>query len=126
MTPTKTWPLIGAALGGLAVVLGAFAAHGLHDMLAANDRLDTWELAARYQMYHALALVAMGWLGRERSGVMLNVTGTCFTLGAVIFSGSLYVLAATNIGWLGAITPVGGTLLIVGWVCLVITVYRSR
>ncbi len=94
---------------------GAFAAHGLEKTLDERG-LALFETAARYQMYHALALVAVGLLiGQGRGGGALGVAGWSFLGGSIVFSGSLYALALTGIKWLGAITPIGGVLFLVGW-----------
>jgi uncharacterized membrane protein YgdD (TMEM256/DUF423 family) len=115
------WIRAGAILGGLAVAAGAFGAHGLKSRVSAPS-LEIFETTARYQMYHALALLAVGILARmavkEPPGPALAVAGWCFVVGTLIFSGTLYGLVLTGKTWLGAITPIGGTLLIVGWVAL--------
>jgi len=112
------WLRLGAILGGLAVAGGAFAAHGLEKRLDERG-LDLFETAARYQMYHALALVAVGLLaGTGRPGRTLVVAGWSFFLGILLFSGSLYALALSGVRWLGAITPIGGVLFLVGWAAL--------
>jgi uncharacterized membrane protein YgdD (TMEM256/DUF423 family) len=114
----STWLRLGAVLGFLAVACGAFAAHGLKGRISA-DGLEVFETAARYQMYHALALVAVGLLaGRGRTSGALAVAGWSFSLGTVVFSGSLYALALSGVRWLGAITPLGGVLFLVGWLAL--------
>src|SRR5262249_44676095 len=95
---SNQWLFIGALLGSMAVALGAFGAHGLKARFAANGALDVadeqrlanWETAARYQMYHALALLAVGFLAAREPSVLLNVAGVSFTLGTTIFSGCLY------------------------------------
>jgi uncharacterized membrane protein YgdD (TMEM256/DUF423 family) len=113
------WIRIGAILGGLAVAAGAFGAHGLRDRLDARN-LEIFETASRYQMYHALALVAVGLLaapGDVRS-TSIQVAGWGFLIGTIVFSGSLYALALTDQRWLGAITPIGGVAFLVGWVAL--------
>jgi uncharacterized membrane protein YgdD (TMEM256/DUF423 family) len=104
------WTLAGGLIGFLGVAAGAFGAHGLQSVLTAA-RLETLEVAVRYQMYHALALVLAGWLG---------ATGAawCFFAGTAVFSGSLYLLVATEQRWLGAVTPIGGLMLLVGWLLL--------
>lgn len=113
-----TWLRLGAILGGLAVAGGAFAAHGLEKQLDERG-LALFETAARYQMYHALALVAVGLLaGAGRSGRASDVAGWCFLLGVLLFSGSLYALALSGVRGLGAITPIGGVLFLVGWAAL--------
>jgi uncharacterized membrane protein YgdD (TMEM256/DUF423 family) len=112
------WLRLGAILGGLAVAGGAFAAHGLEDRLDERG-LTLFETAARYQMYHALALVAVGLLaGSDRAGRALGVAGWSFSLGVLLFSGSRYALALSGVRWLGAITPIGGVLFLVGWAAL--------
>jgi uncharacterized membrane protein YgdD (TMEM256/DUF423 family) len=112
------WLRLGAILSGLAVAGGAFAAHGLEDRLDSRG-LALFETAARYQMYHALALLAVGLLaGAGRAHGALGVAGWSFALGIALFSGSLYALAVTGIKWLGAITPIGGVLFLVGWAAL--------
>ncbi|HET7342291.1 MAG TPA: DUF423 domain-containing protein [Methylomirabilota bacterium] len=108
---------LGALSGLLAVAAGAFGAHALRERLA-PDMLGVFETAARYQMYHALALLAAGWaLGRWPGGAAL-AAGWLFVAGSVVFCGSLYVLTLTGQRWLGAITPLGGLAFIAGWAAL--------
>ncbi len=121
--PMKFFILSGAILGLLGVALGAFGAHALRATLTASGRLDTFETAVKYQFYHALALVLVGLLmhvfGSNPATVKwLGWAGNSFLGGTLIFSGSLYVLCATGITWLGAITPIGGVLMIAGWALL--------
>ena len=116
----KWWLILGAVNGFLAVALGAFGAHGLHDRLAASDRLATWETAVSYQVYHGLALLAVGLLAARGVGFAGPASGWCFLLGIVLFSGSLYALCLTQIKMLGAITPIGGMLFLAGWVLLAV------
>ncbi len=102
------WAAIGAGLMFLTVALGAFGAHGLKTRLA-PEMLAIFETGVRYQAYHALGLLALAALkGPDRAG-------WCFLVGIVLFSGSLYALALTGVRWLGAITPIGGVLFLVGW-----------
>lgn len=115
----KQFLILGSLFGGLAVVFGAFGAHALKSILEANQRMDTYELASRYQFYHALALLAVGLLLYNFPHRGFIYAGYAFILGMLIFSGSLYVLSLTNVGWLGAITPLGGLALIVAWVCMI-------
>jgi len=115
----KTFFAIGALSALVAVAAGAFGAHGLADRLPA-ERLVTFETAARYQMYHALALLAVAGAATRWPGSPVTAAGWLFLAGTVLFSGSLYVLSLTGIRWLGAITPIGGTALIVGWIALAI------
>ncbi|WP_187264694.1 DUF423 domain-containing protein [Pontibacter beigongshangensis] len=107
--------LIASAFGALTVMIGAFGAHALGPMLQASGRTDTFETAVKYQMYHTLALLVVGLLLFRVESPALQVAAWCFLLGILIFSGSLYTLCLTGITWLGAITPIGGTLLIIGW-----------
>jgi uncharacterized membrane protein YgdD (TMEM256/DUF423 family) len=110
------WTLVGAVLGFLGVAAGAFGAHALREAVTA-DRLAVFETAVRYQMYHALALLAVGAIGADRAG-------WAFLAGTTIFSGTLYLLVLTDRRWLGAITPIGGVLLLAGWVLLVLASRR--
>jgi uncharacterized membrane protein YgdD (TMEM256/DUF423 family) len=122
----KTWLVLGACLGGLAVGLGAFGAHGLPWYFRALDvaaseatrRSENWEIAARYHMYHALAIVAVGILADRRRLWLLDAAGLAFFFGILIFSGCLYALTLTGTKFLGAIVPIGGVLFLVGWVLL--------
>ena len=107
----------GALLAGLAVVAGAFGAHSLQEIVSAS-RLDTFETAVTYQMYHALGLLIVGWMGRTYPSQRLQWAGYCFLGGIALFSGSLYLLVLTDTGWLGAITPFGGVAFIAGWALL--------
>jgi uncharacterized membrane protein YgdD (TMEM256/DUF423 family) len=115
---------IGALSGAMAVGLGAFGAHGLKTRLPA-DLLAMFETGVRYQMYHALALLAVAWAVTRWSGSNLPVAaGWLFVTGSVLFSFSLYLLAVTGQRWLGAITPLGGVAFVAGWVCLALTAWR--
>jgi uncharacterized membrane protein YgdD (TMEM256/DUF423 family) len=102
-----------AAAGALAVILGAFGAHGLKELLAQNGTAAIWDKAVFYHFIHAVMLFVLAQRQPLKAGPWW-----CFFLGTVIFSGSLYVLAVTNLHWLGAITPVGGVSLIAGWIWL--------
>lgn len=121
---SKPLGVLGGLFGGLAVVAGAFGAHGLRGRLA-PELLSVFETAARYQMYHALALVAVALLLERRPSAWLRAAGWCFAGGTVVFSGSLYLLALTGIGWWGAVTPLGGVALIAGWGLLACGLWRS-
>ncbi len=113
------WFRIGAASAALAGAAGAFGARGLREMLEASGRAATFETGARYHMYHALALVAVGLMGLHAGrGTALEVAGWSFLVGTVLFSGSLYALSLSGPRWLGAITPLGGVGFLVGWVAL--------
>ena len=115
---SNVWLVTGAVLGALGVTLGAFGAHGLHDYLLEHGQSANFETAARYQMYHALALCAVGLVGERRAGKAIAIAGTCFTAGIVIFSGALYGIALSGLKTLGMVAPIGGTLLIIGWLAL--------
>ena len=107
--------LIASALGALSVMIGAFGAHALAPILQASNRTDTFETAVKYQMYHTLALLAVGLLLFRVEHPALQVAAWGFFIGILIFSGALYILCLTGVTWLGAITPIGGTAMIVGW-----------
>lgn len=115
----------GAILGALGVALGAFGAHALKDMLTASNRLDTFETAVKYQFYHALALILVGILSQNFTIKTMNYSGLSMLIGTIIFSGSLYVICFTCIKAFGAIAPIGGTLMIVGWVLLFWSVFKG-
>lgn len=118
--------IIGALLALTSVALGAFGAHALADLLSANNRLSTYELANRYQFYHALALLALGAVALNQPRPWVTASAVlCLVVGVVIFSGSLYTLALTNIRWLGAVTPIGGVLLLVGWAIIMLNLWRG-
>jgi uncharacterized membrane protein YgdD (TMEM256/DUF423 family) len=104
---------ISAIVGFLAVALGAFGAHGLHDVLEKNARLGTWETAVLYHLTHAVVMLVIATLRPQRPAAW-----SLMLAGIVIFSGTLYTLALTNVKWLGAITPVGGMCLMFGWLAL--------
>jgi len=114
----RLWLGIAAVNGALAVAAGAFAAHGLRGHLA-PEMLSAWETGARYHMYHALAM-ALAALAGSRWSPML------FLGGIVLFCGSLYGLALGGPGWLGPVTPLGGALLIAGWICLALSSFRKK
>lgn len=110
-----TWLRVAAVLGFLGVALGAFGAHGFKNILTANETVAIWEKAVIYHFIHTLVILILS----QRQFVPV---GPCwaFLIGIVIFSGSLYLLAYTNIRWLGAITPLGGISFLVGWLWLAI------
>jgi uncharacterized membrane protein YgdD (TMEM256/DUF423 family) len=114
---------LGAASAFISVAAGAFGAHALRQRLE-PDLLAVFETGARYQMYHALALLAVAWAATRWPGTLVTWAGWLFVLGTVLFSGSLYVLALSGIRWLGAITPLGGLAFLAGWLCLVLGAAR--
>jgi len=117
MSTARLFAVLGAASGFLSVAAGAFGAHALRGRLAA-DLLETFETAARYQMYHALALVFVALAYDRWATSQVAWAGWLFVLGTVIFSGSLYLLALTGTRWLGAVTPFGGLCFLAGWASL--------
>lgn len=112
---------VAAILGGLSVASGAFATHALRDRLA-ERALTSFETAARYQMYHALALLLVALLlSRAETGqAWLTASGWAFIAGVLIFSGSLYALSLSGIKLLGAVAPLGGAAFLLGWGCLAV------
>lgn len=121
-------PRVLLAAGGLAalvaVAAGAFGAHGLEGRV--EPRLvDVFETGARYQMYHALGLLALGLAAARWPDPLWGIAGILFGAGIVVFSGSLYALALTGVGWLGAVTPVGGLSFLAGWGCAAVAAWRS-
>jgi len=125
---TKIFLTIAPILAGLSVAAGAFASHALKDKL--TDRaIEIFETGAKYQMYHALALLLVGvLLTREDiiSPNLLNIAGIAFIVGIAIFSGSLYALSLSGIKWLGAITPLGGLAFIIGWGVLAVSAWGLK
>lgn len=111
------WFVVGAVLAGVGVGLGAFGAHGLKARVS-PEMLAVFETAVRYQMYHALGLLAVGWAATRWPGPLVQASGWLFVAGIAVFSGSLYVMTFTGARWLGAITPIGGLALILGWAAL--------
>jgi uncharacterized membrane protein YgdD (TMEM256/DUF423 family) len=114
MNPLRHFLLIGAINGFLAVAFGAFAAHALKTLLS-TGLLEVFQTGVEYQAVHALALLAVGVLGQGGRSKALNLAGWAFASGILLFSGSLYILALTDIRWLGAITPFGGSAFLLGW-----------
>ena len=115
---------VGSVSALLAVAAGAFGAHGLRSRLS-DELLAAFETGARYQMYHALALLAVAWAHARWPGGAVSVAGWLFVAGTVVFSGSLYLLALTGQRWLGAVTPVGGVAFLLGWLALATGVLRG-
>jgi uncharacterized membrane protein YgdD (TMEM256/DUF423 family) len=120
----KGFVVLGAVLAAAAVAAGAFGAHGLASRLT-PERLATWETAARYHMYHAVALMLVGVLAARWPSPLLSVAAWLFVAGIVVFGGTVYALALGAPRWLGAVTPLGGFALIAGWVVVAVAVSRS-
>ena len=114
----------GAVLALLGVALGAFGAHALRARLEPRD-LEIFETAVRYQMYHALGLIGVAWLSTRLADPLTGWAGWLMVAGTLVFSGSLYLLVLTGPRWLGAITPIGGVMLIAGWLVVVVAILRS-
>ncbi|MDB5390106.1 MAG: hypothetical protein JWM11_5752 [Planctomycetaceae bacterium] len=135
---SRFWLSLGAMLAGLSVGMGAFAAHGLDqffkDKYPATEQkevagqtfqvsykyLQDFKTGADYQMYHALALIAVGILSQTRKSRALDVAGWSFLIGIVLFSGMLYALTITGQRKLGAVVPIGGVAFLIGWASLVV------
>ncbi|NCT95021.1 MAG: DUF423 domain-containing protein [Chitinophagaceae bacterium] len=119
----KGYLITASFLGALAVVLGAFGAHGLKKIVP-QESLVTFDTAVRYQFYHVFALALTGILYAQAGNPLVKTAGILFIIGMLFFSGSLYLLTyktatqAGGLGWVGPITPIGGALLVAGWVCL--------
>ena len=124
MTIERLFFAIGAAAAFIAVAAGAFGAHALKSRLS-PEMLAVFEVGVRYQMYHALALLACAWAAGRWPGVLTITAGWLFLAGILVFSGSLYALSLTGMRWLGAITPLGGVALLAGWVCLAAAALRA-
>ena len=115
---------VGALSALISVAAGAFGAHALRGRLT-PEYLAVFETAARYQMYHALGLLAVAWAITRWPGPLPVWAGWLFLAGTVLFCGSLYILALTGIRWWGAVTPLGGVAFLAGWLCLALSA-RSR
>jgi uncharacterized membrane protein YgdD (TMEM256/DUF423 family) len=125
----KRWLVASGVAGALAVLLGAFGAHGLRAFLAplsdGAERRAWWETAAHYHLVHALAIAVAGLVAGKGDGTgPAAAAGFCYVGGIVLFSGSLYTMALTGIRGLGAVTPIGGLLLVAGWVALALGAWR--
>ncbi len=122
---TTGWVAMGAGAAGLGVAVGAFGAHGLRAHVS-PEALAVFETGVRYQMYHALGLIAVAGAAARWPGPWAQVAGWSFAAGIVLFSGSLYLMALTGARWLGAITPIGGVAFIAGWAALATAALRAR
>ncbi|MFN6191504.1 MAG: DUF423 domain-containing protein [Planctomycetia bacterium] len=126
----RLWIICGSVLGFLGVAAGSFGAHGLKALLEANGQSANWETAVRYCLFHAIALVLVGilaWLPQASAARgLVSTAGWSFLVGTVIFSGMLAALALSGVKILGAIVPIGGVLLLVGWACLAAAAWMSK
>jgi len=126
---TRIFVILSGLLGLTAVALGAFGAHGLHRRLGTlpdvAKRLEWWSTAAHYHLTHALAVALAAWLVERTAGAPATVAGWSFSAGIVVFSGSLYLLVLTDTRWFGAITPIGGVAMLLGWLAFFGAAFRS-
>lgn len=122
---TRTIVLLAGVLGLLAVIAGTFGAHGLEGRIT-DHQLEIFDIAQRYHMYHALAILGCAWLGTRGAPRRVMTAVGCFALGIVFFSGSLYTLALTGLDGLGMIAPIGGSLFIAGWTLLIAAAFASN
>jgi uncharacterized membrane protein YgdD (TMEM256/DUF423 family) len=120
----KTWLLIGSVMGFLSVAGGAFGAHALKARTSA-EMITVFTTGTRYLMLHAVALLAVGLLADRLAGTSLTVAGWALSIGTLVFTGSLWLLAGTGTRWLGAVTPIGGLTLLVGWVALMVAIAKA-
>ena len=116
---------IAATYGLVAVLLGAFAAHGLKEVLSASS-LASWQTGVTYQMTHALVLLLIGLWLRQGGSNLVKVAGVLFAIGVLVFSGSIYALVLLQVSWLGLVTPLGGLCLIAGWGCMLVAAVQSE
>jgi len=121
---SKTILMMASALLTLAVVIGAFGAHGLKAHIS-NEMLQVYKTGVEYHFYHALGLLLIGVLSISMPSVLLNWSAFLLTAGIILFSGSLYILAITGVKWLGAITPLGGISFTTGWILLFVSVKKN-
>ncbi len=121
----KIFLITGAFMGAFSVIVGAFGAHALKAILQESGRIETFETAVKYQFYHALALILLGILMFQLKNQLFNYAGYSFIVGTIIFSGSLYILCMTGITKFGMITPIGGLIMIAGWIFLMIGIMKS-
>ncbi|WP_276134367.1 DUF423 domain-containing protein [Polluticoccus soli] len=127
----KTALVAGVFFAALAVVLGAFGAHGLKPLLT-PDQLQTFETGVKYEFYHALALLATGIIYSSFPQKLVKTASTCFIVGILLFSGSLYAMTAlklqgdVGLGGLGILTPIGGLFFIIGWLLLLLGIVRKK
>jgi len=116
--------VLGSVSAFLGVALGAFGAHALRGKLT-PEMLSTFEVGVRYQIYHALALLAVALTGSRWPGGGITTAGWLFVAGIIIFSGSLYLLSLTGVRWFGAVTPIGGSAFLLGWLLLAWSVWKD-
>ena len=120
-----TWIIVGSVFAALAVIFGAFGAHGLKSKVSVED-LTIFETGVRYQMYHALGIILLGLLAMKPNLNISPLPFIFFVTGIIVFSGTLYLIPLTGLRWMGAITPIGGFALILGWVFLIYNILNSN
>ncbi|WP_029888734.1 DUF423 domain-containing protein [Polycyclovorans algicola] len=122
---TPLWLALAGAYGAVGVALGAFGAHGLRARVT-PERLAVWHTATEYHLLHAVVLLGLAlWLRIAPQAPLVSAAAACIAAGVLVFSGSLYVLVLADLRWLGAVTPLGGVLLIIGWVLIVVAAFRQ-
>ncbi len=119
----KVFFITASFLGVLAVTIGAFGAHGLRKLLSENNTLSVFQTGVHYHFYHTFLLIAIAFLIKLYPHALLNYAGYTTIAGIILFSGSLYILAITNVRIWGAVTPVGGFALIIGWVLVGVSLF---
>lgn len=117
--------IVGGIFSALTVIIGAFGAHALTDILEANKRLDTFDIAVKYQMFHSLGLVLLGVLQKIKPNKLLSYSALLMSVGILLFSGSLFVLAIFNLPFMGVITPFGGLAFISGWILMIFSQLKN-
>jgi len=122
---SRTFIITGAAAGFLSVALGAFGAHGLKQSFS-SELMAIYQTAVSYQIYHSLALILIALIFQHQQNKYIKAAGWIMFAGMLIFSGSLYLLTLTDTRWLGAITPIGGTLLLISWLLLGLGVFKKN
>ena len=120
----KKSAILAAFYGTLAVALGAFGAHALKPKLAELGAVAAWKTAVDYQMWHAIVLLILFFSGLR--SLTARTAQVCFCIGIPLFSGSIYFLALDGPRWLGPITPLGGTMLVIGWLLLILAIYQHK
>lgn len=120
----KLFLVVGCLQAALSVMIGAFGAHALKSYLLKIAKVEVFETAFKYQFYHALALLIVGCIQIYKSNTWIEYSAYSFLLGTFVFSGSLYILCLTNVGRWGAVTPIGGLMLIAGWLLLALGIYK--
>ncbi len=122
----RLFVILGSVIMFLGVGTGAFGAHGLSSYFEQHPDLSgTYDTAVQYLMIHGLALFVVAWVSNIWPGQLANWAGYLFLIGVVLFSGSLFLLVITRMGWFGAVTPLGGVAFLAGWLCLAVTAWRG-